>query len=537
MARSSAQVPGDGTSRAADVIVVGAGPAGLLTAGDLAAAGHRVTVVEKRDAGISNLTRSLVVHARTLEQLDARGVGDELAGLGAHAERLGVFRRAVLDPTTLPSRYPYILVVGQSEVERLLERRAREAGATFLYGTEVTGLRQDGTGVEVDVAVWAAGGAQDEPDGSDGSGSGSVAPAGGAAAAPAVTTGTLRASYLVGCDGVRSSVRSALGLPFPGRSVIRSIVLADVRLAEPPSEPFMFNAVDDAFALVADFGDGWYRVGGWNRKRQLPDSEPADLGEVRDFTRRALGSDFGMYGPRWVSRFHSDERQVPRYRVGRVLLAGDAAHVHSPAGGMGMNTGLQDAANLSWKLSAVLHGRAAAELLDSYHRERHPVGKQALRASGAIIRLALARSPALRALRAVGAELLNRVGPLGRRAVRTVSGIGVSYPSPRGSHPLVGKRAPDLALEPAPGRERLYEALREGKFVLVTPAGDAPGPEAADEERVVHVQSAGGSGGQRTRTLLIRPDGYIAWASDAPDAEGLRRALRQWAGATAPRAA
>lgn len=530
MARSSAQVQADGTPGAADVIVVGAGPAGLLTAGDLAAAGHRVTVVEKREAGISNLTRALVVHARTLEQLDARGLGDELAERGAHAEGLGVFGRAVLDPTTLPSRYPYILVVGQFEVERLLERRAREAGADFLYGTEVTGLRQDGTGVEVDVAVREAREAPDEPGGSEGPGSESVA-------APAVSTGTLRASYLVGCDGVRSTVRSALGLPFPGRSVIRSIVLADVRLAEPPLEPFLFNAVGDAFALVAGFGDGWYRVGGWNRKRQLPDSEPADLDEVRDFTRRALGSDFGMHGARWVSRFHSDERQVPRYRVGRVLLAGDAAHVHSPAGGMGMNTGLQDAANLSWKLSAVLHGRASPELLDSYHRERHPVGKQALRASGAIIRLALTRTPALRALRAAGAELLTRVRPLGWRAVRTVSGIGVSYPSPRGSHPLVGKRAPDLALEPVPGRERLYEALREGKFVLVTPAGAASCPEAADEERLVHVQSACGSSGKRTQTLLIRPDGYIAWASDTPDAEGLRRALRQWAGATAPRAA
>ncbi|MFC4496581.1 FAD-dependent monooxygenase [Streptomyces ovatisporus] len=555
MTRSSAQSRRAGTSQAdaADVIVVGAGPTGLLTAGDLASAGHRVTLVEQRDAGISNLSRALVVHARTLEQLDARGVGDELAERGARAQGLGIFGRAVLDPTTLPSRYPYVLVVGQFEVEKLLERRAREAGVTFLYGTEVTGLRQDETGVEVDVTTpgerdeaAADGGGAHAPAASDTahvSAAAAMSAASDASSVPSgssvssVSSATLRASYLVGCDGVRSTVRAALGLPFPGKSVIRSIVLADVRLAEPPQQPFMFDAVDDAFALIGSFGDGWYRVGGWNRNRQLPDSEPAGLDEVRDFTRQALGSDFGMHDPRWISRFHSDERQAPRYRVGRVLLAGDAAHVHSPAGGMGMNTGLQDAANLSWKLSAVLHGRVPDRLLDTYHEERHPVGTQALRASGAIIRIALARSAALRALRAAGAGLINAVGPLGRHAVRTVSGIGISYASPRGSHPLVGKRAPDLALGPGPSCGRLYEVLREGKFVLVTPPGAGPAPGVVDEDLVVHAQSAGGEGGKRTRSLLIRPDGYIAWASDAPDLEGLRHALAQWTGTAALRAA
>ena len=479
-----------------DVLVVGAGPTGLLAAGDLAAAGHRVTLVEQREETGSNLSRALVVHARTLEQLDARGLADELVERGTTAESLRLFGRATLDPTSLRSRFPFVLIAGQFEVERLLHRRALEAGVTFRYGTRLVGLRQDDEGVDVDVT--GPGGAGEHRH-------------------------TLRASYLIGADGVRSTVRDALGLPFPGRSVIRSIVLADVRLAEPPPAKFLINAVPDAFALIGSFGDGWYRVGGWNRHRQLPDTEPADLDEVKEFTRQALGSDFGMHDPRWISRFHSDERQAPRYRVGRVLLAGDAAHVHSPAGGMGMNTGLQDAANLSWKLSAVLRGRSPASLLETYQDERHPVGTMVLRASGAIIRLALTRSAPGRGLRALGAELLGRFRPLAGRAIRTVSGIGISYPAPRGSHPLVGKRAPDLAL--ADGR--LYEALRRGEFVLVSPVGAAPSAQTAGEEGVVHVQAAG------TRTLLIRPDAYIAWASDAPDPAGLRRALCRWTGSPA----
>ncbi|MZE81834.1 FAD-binding protein, partial [Streptomyces sp. SID5475] len=342
-----------------DVLVAGAGPTGLLLAGDLAAAGLSVTVLEKRPAGRSSLTRAFAVHARTLEQLDARGLADGLVARGTPLERVELFGTLALDLGRLPSRFPFLLVTPQYEVERLLERRAAEHGVRFRYGSEVTGLRQDPDGVEVTAA---------EEHG----------------------TATHRAAYLVGTDGHHSTVRRALGLPFPGGSVIRSLVLADVRLDREPPELLALRGDGENFALVVPFGDGWYRVGGWNRHRQVPDHAPVDLAEVRDIMRRALGDDFGMRDPRWLSRFHSEERQVPAYRTGRVLLAGDAAHVHSPAGGQGMNTGLQDAANLGWKLTAVLRDGAPGSLLDTYHEERHPVGRMVLRSSGAILRLAMA---------------------------------------------------------------------------------------------------------------------------------------------------
>ncbi|MCZ9342015.1 FAD-dependent monooxygenase, partial [Streptomyces sp. TRM76130] len=218
-----------------------------------------------------------------------------------------------------------------------------------------------------------------------------------------------RAAYVVAADGMRSAVRQAVGLPFPGRSVIRSMVLADVRLAEEPEEYVTADAAGDAFALLAPFGDGYHRVVGWRRGRNVPDDAPVELAEIKEITRLALGRDYGMHDARWLSRFHSDERQAPAYRAGRVFLAGDAAHVHSPAGGQGMNTGLQDAANLSWKLAAVLRGHAPDALLDSYQAERHPVGRAVLRSSGGILRLATARRPWSPALRAVGTTVLGHV--------------------------------------------------------------------------------------------------------------------------------
>ncbi|MFE7132908.1 FAD-dependent monooxygenase [Streptomyces sp. NPDC057638] len=471
-----------------DVLVVGAGPTGLLLAGDLAAAGLLVTLVERRPARVSNLTRSFGVHARTLEVLDARGLADDLIATGHPIYQNRLLGGLTLEVAHLPTRFPFVLITPQYEVERLLERRAREHGVRFLHGTRLTALRQDGgagplaPGHPVTAEVESADGAR----------------------------ATLRARYAVGADGVRSTVRESLGLPFPGGSVIRSMILADVRLAEPPREVPATEAGAGSFALIVPFGDGWHRVMGWSAEHQRPDDAPVDIAELRDIVRDAFGGDLGMGEARWVSRFHCDERQVPSYRVGRIFLAGDAAHVHSPAGGQGLNTGIQDAANLSWKLAAVLRGEVSGDgadaLLDSYHDERHPVGRAVLRSSGALIRAAMATSPLQRAARSLAIGTLTAVPALTRRSVRQISGIAVRYDRPRGSHPLTGRRAPDLAL----AEGRLYELLREGAFVLVTPEGTAAVDAPPAPGKVVRAHWRSG----RATALLVRPDGYIAWARD-----------------------
>ncbi|GLX97382.1 FAD-dependent monooxygenase [Herbidospora sp. NBRC 101105] len=463
-----------------DVIVVGAGPTGLLLAGDLAEAGVAVTILERRDGTISNLSRAFGVHARTLEQLDARGLADRLVSTGATLGEVRLFDRVTVDLGRLPSRFPYLLITPQYNVENLLLERALAAGAEIVHAAEVVDVRQDDTEVTV-----------------------------------TTTAQTYRAAYVVGADGFRSAVRRAVGQPFPGRSVLKSIMLADVKVAERPAEMLTVNGVGDAFAFLAPFGDGYYRVFAWDRRRAVPDDEPLTLDEVREVTRRALGTDFGMHDPRWLSRFHSDERQVPDYRVGRVFLAGDAAHAHSPAGGQGMNTGLQDAANLSWKLAAVLRG-APDRLLDTYQTERHPVGRSVLRSSGAIIRAAMLKSPVTRAIRGFALRRALSVPRIRTRATGQISGVGYTYPAPRGAHPLVGTRAPDVAL--ADGG-RLYEALRGGHFVLI---GDADIPGWHDRVRVAAPLATGGP------SLLVRPDGYVGWAG--ADTGELDRILTELAG-------
>ncbi|MFK4100209.1 FAD-dependent monooxygenase [Streptomyces sp. NPDC019531] len=468
------------------VIVVGSGPTGLLLASDLATAGVPVTLVEKRPHRISNLSRAFVLHARTLEQLDARALADGLEEVGQRLDKLRLFGRLTIDLGDLPSRFNHLLVLPQYEVEKALERRAVQAGVDFRYETEVTGLSQDEDGVTLEVRG---------PDG---------------------TTESLRAGYVVGADGMRSAVRDAIGLPFPGRSVIRSVVLADVRLAEQPETLLTVNTVGDAFAFVAPFGDGYHRVIAWNRARDVPDSEPLGLDEIKEVTRLALGRDFGMYDARWMSRFHSDERQAPAYRVGRVFLAGDAAHVHTPAGGQGMNTGLQDAANLGWKLAQVVNGHAAPALLDTYQSERHPVGRAVLRSSGGIVRLAMAKRPWELALRATLTTVLDHVTPARRRMLGQVTGIGYKYTAPRGSHPLTGTRVPDVTL--ADGG-RLYEALRGGRFVLIAPE-DHDGQGTRKDRLTVERWASG-----RRTTLLVRPDGYVAWAADETNPTAAEAAL------------
>ncbi|MEU2656683.1 FAD-dependent oxidoreductase [Streptomyces sp. NPDC007325] len=471
----------DGTTTDTDVIVIGAGPTGLLLAGDLAAAGLRVTLVERRPAGRSNLTRAFGVHARTLELLDTRGLADALEATGTPLTRMRLFGHLSLDLRRLPSRFDHLLITPQYEVERLLEQRAADSGVSFRHDTTLHALHQDAHSVTAELTG---------PDG---------------------TPLTLRARHLVGTDGHRSTVRTALGLPFPGTSVIRSIVLADVRLAHEPAESLTVNGSGDTFAFIAPFGDGWYRVMGWDRTRQVPDSEPVDLDEVRALARRALGTDHGMHDARWISRFHSDERQVPAYRVGRVFLAGDAAHVHSPAGGQGMNTGLQDAANLSWKLIAVHRGDAPdpEALLDSYQAERHPVGAMVLRTSGALVRLAMAHTPATRALRALAAATLNTLRPASAKALGMISGLGITYAPTPGAGRSSGRRAPDVPLREG----RLHTLLRAGEFVLIAPEGATPTLPCLAPTTATRVVRATWTDPARRTTTLVRPDGYVLWSS------------------------
>ncbi|MFC4913636.1 FAD-dependent monooxygenase [Actinomadura gamaensis] len=484
-----------------NVVIVGAGPTGLLLAGDLAAAGIACTVLERR-ADVPNLTRAFAVHARTLETLHQRGVAEELLETGRRVRSVRLPGGARLDLSGLPGRFPFVLVTPQYETEHVLERRAVDAGARILRGAEAVALRQDADGVEV----------RYREDGRE---------------------RAIRAAYVVGADGVHSMVREAVGLAFPGQSAVRSVMLADVRLADPPKEVLTVGASGDAFAFVAPFGDGWYRVIGWNRSHQVPDSEPVDVEELRGVLRRVLGTDHGMGEARWTSRFHSDERQVPRYRVGRVFLAGDAAHVHSPVGGQGMNTGLQDAANLGWKLVAQMHGDAPSWLLDSYHEERHPIGRAVVLGSGALLRGVLLEGRAPRWGRNLLLEAATRTPPIARRMAGLVSGLDIAYPAPRGAHRLTGKRAPDVRLG---GGARLHETLRDGLFVLVVAANDPAVTYLATRHWADRVHCVPAGGATRT-TALVRPDGYIAWATDetAPErrAPEIREALERWCGPAA----
>jgi 2-polyprenyl-6-methoxyphenol hydroxylase-like FAD-dependent oxidoreductase len=477
------------------VLVVGAGPTGLMLAGDLAAQGVDCTVVEQR-AEESNLTRAFAVQARTLELLDARELADPLVATGVEVDELAVlFESLVIDLSILPSRFPFLLITPQYETERLLARRASRLGATIRRGLTVTGVRQDANSVDVDLL--------------DRNG---------------VTTNH-RAQWLVGADGVDSTVRRLLRMPFPGKTVVSSVMLADVQLTDPPETELTFDRGSAGFFFVVPFGDGWYRVIAWNRERQLADDAPVDLEEIRDVLIRVAGTDFGLAEARWLSRFHSDERQVPRYRNGRVFLVGDAAHAHSPAGGQGMNVGLQDAANLSWRLAATIKGHAPPHQLDGYHAERHPAGKAALRSSGTLLRLAVAETPFWQ--RANWAlETFSRVAHVPDRIIRQITGIGLRYPRPFAAHRLCGTRVSDDSLMVHGSPTRVYATLRSGRFLLILPPQSSHAPMEAWRDRVV----LGTSTEPGTTARLIRPDGYVAWAGDRPDAGEVRAALARWCG-------
>ncbi|MEV4169157.1 FAD-dependent monooxygenase [Nonomuraea sp. NPDC049709] len=459
-----------------DVIVVGAGPTGLMLACELALAGVRCKILERR-AEQPNITRAFAVHARTLELLDARGLADDLLPRGVPVRRLQPAPGAALDLSTLETRYPMVLIVPQSGTEHLLEDRARELGVEIVRGAEVVGLRQDARQVVLELA-------------------------GGR---------TESAGYVVGCDGAHSRVRGLLGIDFAGKQYETHILLADVRLAEPPEDALFAANGPEGVVLMVPFGDGWFRAIAWDRLReQVPLDVPLPMAEMRDAFLRIAGTDFGMREQRWSSRFLSERRQARRYRAGRVFLAGDSAHVHSPLGGQGMNTGIQDAMNLGWKLAAAVRGQAPDGLLDTYERERHRVGTQVLALTDAFNRLVLGRSAIRRALRALTIRLLLRFGRSRRLLAGRLTGLGIGYPATtRHAHPWTGRRVPDLPCTAG----RLYELLRDGRHLLVDATGQ--GAVAAAVGQAVKVaRYAGPAVPGLPAAVLVRPDGYAAWAGE-----------------------
>jgi 2-polyprenyl-6-methoxyphenol hydroxylase-like FAD-dependent oxidoreductase len=491
-------------------VIVGAGPTGLMLAGELALAGVPCRILERRSEE-SNLTRAFGVHARTLEVLDMRGMADELVPQGLRVPevrpQLGRVRLR-LDLNHPESRFPYVLIVAQARTEALLEARARALGVQIVRGAEVVDLRQDGTGVELTV---------DGPDG----------------------VRFERADYVVGCDGAHSTVRELLGVGFVGSTYDTHIMLADLRLSsEELSRSVNAYPGRDGIVLLPPFGDGWYRAVVWDRRREhIPLEEPLGFEEIRESLSRIAGTDFGMQEMRWSTRFLSERRQAERYRIGRVFLAGDAAHVHSPLGALGMNTGIQDAMNLGWKLAAEVQGWAPGWLLDSYHTERHPVGREALRVTDLLQRITVAPAP-VRAVRPFLARLLLGLKPVRRALRRRISGLSIAYPPPRGerAHPWTGQRVPDVTF----GKSRMYELMRGGRFVLLDRTGEVA--RAADEgwsDRVDVVQVPAATTPNWPAATLIRPDGYAAWASDAKAISARlsagRAALRHWCGSASAR--
>jgi 2-polyprenyl-6-methoxyphenol hydroxylase-like FAD-dependent oxidoreductase len=454
-----------------DVIVVGAGPTGLALACELASGGVRCRLLERR-TDRPNITRAFGVHARTLELLDARGLADELVAGGLPVHEVSPTPGTTLDLSTVDSRYPMVLIAPQSRTELLLEKRAAELGVEIVRGAQVTGVHLGPDEVRVE-----------HHDG-----------------------GVDRAAYLVGCDGAHSTVRGLIGVDFVGKQYATHILLADVRLTTPPEVAMFATASAAGVVLVVPFGDGWFRAIAWDRLReQVPLDVPLPMAEMRDAFERIAGTDFGMREQRWSSRFLSERRQARRYRVGRAFLAGDAAHVHSPMGAQGMNTGIGDAMNLGWKLAATVGGWAPPGLLESYETERHRVGRQVLMLTDGFNRLVLGRSAWQRAVQARMVRLLLGVRPTREFLAGRLTGLGIAYPPPgRGRHRWVGRRAPDVTCVEG----RLYELLRDGRQVLV--GGVAP----AGPARMRSARRAGPVERREPAAFLVRPDGYVAWAND-----------------------
>ncbi|MCC9021338.1 monooxygenase [Bacillus nakamurai] len=486
-----------------EAVIIGGGPVGLMLASELALAGVKTCVIERLKETVP-YSKALVLHPRTLELLAMRGILERFLAEGTKLSA-GHFSMldARLDFSVLDSKQNYSLLLPQADTERLLEEYAAGLGAEIVRGTEVLAVTQHENGVQTVLQ--------------DGSG-----------------IRTIDSIYAVGADGAGSIVRKQAGIAFPGTDATMTGTLGDAALKNPPESAFFSVCGQQGAAVIVPLPDGLYRV--IIVSPHLPQKrkdEPVTENELKKELRRICGTDFGLSDPVWMSRFGNAQRQADRYRSGRILVAGDAAHIHFPAGGQGLNAGLQDAVNLGWKLASQIKGEAPPHLLDSYHEERHRAGEDILRNTEVQTRLIDFTDSGL-ALRDTVSALL--AFPESNRYIAgKISALDVHYePDPdMPPHVLNGKRLPDMELILQDGRAvRLYDFLRKGKFVLLSLRESIPAD--FDTGRVAAVRaflSETRADWQNVHTVLIRPDGHVAWAADVlkTDAEEVVLAgMKRW---------
>jgi 2-polyprenyl-6-methoxyphenol hydroxylase-like FAD-dependent oxidoreductase len=482
------------------VVIAGGGPTGLMLAGELAVAGIDVVIVERRASQDVDRSRAGGLHSRTIEVLDQRGIAERFLSAGQVAQVQG-FAGIPLDISDFPTRHNYGLALWQSRFEPMLADWVGELGVPILRGCEVVGFAQDDTGVDVEVSGDTS----------------------------------LRAEYLVGCDGGRSLIRKAAGIDFAGWDPSTSWLIAEVEMDEEP-EVGMRREGGGIGPVNRLEGGGPFGV--VLRERHVEHTGDPSMDELREALVAVYGTDFGLRSANWISRFTDMARQAASYRHGRVLLAGDAAHVHPPQGGQGLNTGVQDAVNLGWKLAQVVNKTSPESLLDTYHAERHPVGARVLHNTMAAVALS---SPDDRhqALRDTMTELLSMDEPR-RRIAAMLSGLDIHYDLGDG-HPLLGRRMPDLDLHTADGPTRVFTLLHDARPVLLN-LGEPGGFDISPWANRVRFVDARHDGVWELPVLgeiaappavVIRPDGHVAWAGDLTDPE-LPQALATWFGAANP---
>jgi 2-polyprenyl-6-methoxyphenol hydroxylase-like FAD-dependent oxidoreductase len=477
------------------VVIAGGGPTGLMLAAELTLAKVDVAIVERRTSQDLEGSRARGLHARTIEVLDQRGIADRFLSEGQVAQ-VASFAGAPLDISDFPTRHSYGLALLQDRVEHLLADWVGQLDVPIHRGRDVTGFAQDDAGVDVEL--------------SDGR--------------------SLRAEYLVGCDGGRSLIRNLAGIEFPGWDPTTSFLIAEAAMAD---EPELGIRQDDKGIHAIGPLDG-ERFGVVVREEQLDHTGEPTLRDLSEALIAVRGTDYGLHSPTWISRFTDMTRQAASYRERRVLLAGDAAHVHSPMGGQGLNTGVQDAVNLGWKLAQVVDGTSPDSLLDTYHAERHPVGARVQQ--NTMAHTALARSNARTdALRDIVAELASMDEPR-KRLAGMFSGLDIHYDLGEG-HPLLGRRMPDLDLVTADGPLRVFALLHDARPVLLN-LGEPGGFDItpwADRVRLIDAEYAGMwelpvlGAVTAPAAVLIRPDGHVAWVGDGTDL-GLQDALTTWFG-------